>query len=273
MKEFITGISSDTKLLVCKSIPFMYLNNQLSFLELRLLDTYLSRINPKDARYEKRVIRFSKLELEELLNIKINTTELEEALNNLEKNTFTIIDNKNKEEIEIKLFKNASKRQENGSTAFITLECSEEAHEYIFNLKQYVKYDIREALQFTSKSVYMIYQYIKQNEKKCGWKIRTDELKEILGVEDKYKEFSNFEKVIKNSLKEIEKKTDLKVHYIKHKKYNRVYEIEFNIQWWKEEKPKKTSKKKESTIEVILEKDTDEEFAEIWKNDNYIPFE
>ena len=99
----LKGIDKFQKMIVCKSIELINLSNQLSLLELRLLDIYLSRINP-NVLTEKEVV-FSIKDFNDLFELAQTRKEkIEEALFNLKNKEYTIIDRKTKEEKKIKLF-------------------------------------------------------------------------------------------------------------------------------------------------------------------------
>lgn len=271
----LKGIDKFQKMIVCKSIELINLSNQLSLLELRLLDIYLSRINP-NVLTEKEVV-FSIKEFSDFFELTQTRKEkLDEALFNLKNKEYTIIDRKTKEEKKIKLFAYADfDYVEDLKTNCICLFCSDEVSKYIFKLKQYIKYDIKDIIKL-SYNDYLFYLYF-QSKKEFGcWKVTTKELKLFIVKDaDKYNEFAGFEKILKSALKLFKKITDIEIKYRKIKKYNHVYEIEFernyeyedNINKMKKEE-KKTTKPTKKKEKIQFEKPKTKE-DQIWI-ENYV---
>ena len=222
-----------SKMVICKSQPLLVLpRTELSLTALKLFDIYLARINPKDSLVTKVV--FTKSELCKILGVeKINNKELNGALKLLRDCRFQIETDKT-----ITL---------NGvfSTAYITYEdeqydgiaavvliCNDKIKSLIYNVGSvgYIKMKLNEVLSFEGRNTYSLYQYLCQNLFRGHWTAEISELKNYMGIDDKYKLFQNFERrVLIPCKKEIEEKTDLRFNYKKIRSGRKIKKLSFQI--------------------------------------------
>ena len=116
---------------------------------------------------------------------------------------------------------------------YVEIEVSEKLKPYLINLgEMFTKYQLKNILQLESGHSVRIYELLKQYLKARSRKFEVTELKEFLGISDKYKgRFDNFENnVLKKAKKEINKYTDIDIDYEKIKRGRRITHIKFFIQ-------------------------------------------
>lgn len=214
---------------VQKSDPLMMLRKiPFSLGELKVLDTYISRINTEDEK--KRLVKFTKKEYEKLMGLqKLNTDSLRRNLNDLQDKKIKI-DIKG-QFVDINLFQLSGFILDHGELC-ILLECTDRARDLFFNLKHYTKYELKYILSLTSQYSYAFYLYVKRNSFRGTWTISVDELRDdVFGLEnvETYKEFKFFNsKILKRSVKEINDLTDCFIEYEFIKKGRFVVAIKFS---------------------------------------------
>ena len=233
------GIGKNSeKMLVQKSNPLMALTkNGMTLPELKILDTYLARIDSHNP--EKRCVRFEKGELEKLLGLTwMHKDDLVKRLKSLFR-VIEIYDEDNPNEVRcVSLFEEASCRRDDNGLWQVTLMCTNSAMKYIFNIENlgYLKYRLRNVINFTSKYSYFLYLYLENNIGKRKFEIDLEEIKQILDcTAESYKEFKEFNKhILKKAQKDIIKNTDISFTYLTVKKGRKVVAISFEV----ERKPK-----------------------------------
>jgi len=103
---------------------------------------------------------------------------------------------------------------------------------YLLALKErFTQYDIRNVLSLKSFYSIRIYELLKQFEK-VGYRVfKINELKEMLGIENKYSSYSLFKKrVIEKAQEELKKHSDIYFDFEEIKQHGRAYtHIRFNI--------------------------------------------
>lgn len=234
--ESIYGLNLEKNggdMIVCKSIPLVGLSqNPMSLLEMKIFDTYLGRIHPQ--RPDVTSVTFEKRELEELFGlVKISSTDLKKALKNLVSRAVCVFDGSNW--MTFSLLSTAELSFVSGDHSrlrAITLECSEKAKKYIYNLQsiRYLKMSLKRLVSFKSRHAYSLYQYLLVNSYYKKWDIGLGELKAILGIEGKYKDYTDFDRrVLKVAFDEINLYTELRYSYKPVLKYNKTSRIRFEI--------------------------------------------
>ncbi len=212
------SLASDEKLTVQKSLPLFALwRSELTLAEFKILDAYLAAINSHDP--ENRVVQFEKGKLEQILGVtKINISDLRERLKHL--GTMVEIDDPLKTQAFrlIALFEQAECEQDEDGLWKVTLECTQKAMKYIFNIENlgYLRYKLRTIVSLTSRYSYILFLYLEKNRFRKTWKIGVNELKQILRCEEEeaYKEFKRFnDRLLKRCFKELNEKTDCHFTY------------------------------------------------------------
>ena len=103
---------------------------------------------------------------------------------------------------------------------------------YLLALKErFTQYDIRNVLPLKSFYSIRIYELLKQFEKVGYRVVKINELKEMLGIENKYSSYSLFKKrVIEKAQEELKKHSDIYFTFEEIKQHGRAYtHIRFNI--------------------------------------------
>lgn len=235
--EAITSLGKDTdKLTVQKSRPLFALwRSGLTLSEFKILDTYLARINSH--KPEKRAVVFEKGELERLLGVKkINTPELKERLKHLMGNVVEVPDSTVKKGVRlVTLFEEAVAEQDDNGLWQISLECTQKAMKYFFNIENlgYLRYKLRCITSITSRYTYILFVYLESNRRRKSWEVSLDELKHILNCdkEELYKEYRYFnQKILKRVQKEMHEKTECRYVYEPIKKGRSVVAIRFTLE-------------------------------------------
>ena len=115
----------------------------------------------------------------------------------------------------------------------LELEISKDMNDIFLQLqakKNYTHYELVEFVTLTSTHAQRIYELVKQYQHSKNRKrtIEVSELKIMLGIEDKYKEFKEFRKYVLNiALKQIEEYTALRYKWQGIKRGRKIHSIEF----------------------------------------------
>lgn len=232
----IISLGNEDKLTVQKSKPLFALwRSDLTLAEFKILDTYLARINSHEP--EKRRVVFSKGELEDKLGVtKINKPDLEKRLIHLMGNVVKVPDDKIKRGFKlVTLFEEVEADQDETGLWTITLECTQKAMKYFFNVDNlgYLRYKLRCITSLTSRYTYIMFMYLESNRYRKSWEVDLEELKQILNCdqEETYKEFKHFNNLIlKKIQKELLEKSECRYTYEPIKKGRRVVAIRFTLE-------------------------------------------
>ena len=138
--------------IVSKSRPLLSLSkSELSLYELKVLDTYLSRINSRNP--DERTVIFDKGEFEALFDYAdIDLTAMKVHLNNLQ-SLKVDISTSERETDNIVLFERAKAVQDQYKMWQVELTCSQSAMKYFFNIENlgYLRYKLLHILQLKSR--------------------------------------------------------------------------------------------------------------------------
>lgn len=222
------------KLTISKSYPFLSLTktSSLTLQELKILDCFLAKINPTDPKSTS--VRFSRGELEMLCGGKrIRKEDLVQRLRHLCTNV-TLYDPKDPDKFKvISLFEEAvaSLDQQSG-TWVVDLQCTEKAKKYIFNLPQYLRYQLQRVMNLRSRYAYALFLYIRRNSFRKKWREPLVSLRKELSCDDPtYEEFRYLNyKILRPAQKELKEKADCLFTYTPCTAGGkRVVEVEFEI--------------------------------------------
>ena len=197
--------------------------------ELKVLDTYLSRIDAR--RPESALVTFTKKEYTELMGIdpSMKKERLKRYTKGLLSNIVTI-DLPNDGYVQYPLFSLAECTYEKNNMV-VKIACNERLLSAFFELAEdkYVTYRLKNIIAMNGQYSIRLYTLLK--DKHFSWKVPVDELREILGATTKaYKEFKDFNRlIIKRAVEEINEITDIfvEVEYIK--KGRPVEAVKFKI--------------------------------------------
>ena len=136
---------------------------------------------------------------------------------------------KNGEKEELFRWIDTARVQKNSGEIEVVL--SESLKPFLIQLKgNFTKYELINILTLHSKHSIRLYELFKSYLWLGKWNVSIDELKEILLIQDKYKDYRDLKKfVIEPSVKEINKFTDLQIEYNLEKEGRRITKINFII--------------------------------------------
>lgn len=123
-------------------------------------------------------------------------------------------------------------------TGLIELEFSEKLIPYLLQLKErFTRYQLNNILHLKNKHSIRMYELLKQYQKIGQREFTINELKKILMLENKYKQFRDFNKsVLKLTMEEINEFTDLIIDIDYIKKGRKVESIKYKIESKDQEK-------------------------------------
>ena len=235
--QIITGVPQDpdSKLMVQKSTPLYALwRSDLSLADLKILDTYLARINSHDPTH--RTVHLEKGQIEKLLGVKkINAQDLKARVRHL--CTAVAVDDPTRTKAfrMISLFEEADCAQDEDGLWQIDLTCSAPARKYIFNVEHlgYLRYALRSVAHLKSRYSYILFLYLERNRHMhTTWEIGFEELKNLLCCEkeETYREFYRFnDRLLKRCHKELTEKTECQFTYQPVKRGRKVVGVRFSL--------------------------------------------
>lgn len=220
-------VEKSRALVLMKEVPF-------ALGELKVLDTYLSRINARDP--EATTVRFSKEEYEDLMGIeRMHPSRLEKYVTSLMGQTVTIPDENARGGWKAyTLFDEAECGQDENGQWWIDLSCTLKAKKLFFNIESigYIRYQLKNVLPLTSKYSVLLYIYLLDNRFRKSWEISVNELKRTIlrcteSLYDEYKYLN--QRILKKCIEEINSKTDLTFDYEPVRLGRKVVKIRFNL--------------------------------------------
>ena len=200
--------------------------------ELKILDTYLSRINARDPNSS--LVTFTKKEYATLMGIdpNIRTSQLKTYTKKLLSNVVTM-DLPEEGYVQYPLFSKAECRyDQKQNQVLITIKCHEELKAAFFDITKdgYIKYQLRNVIALRSQYSIRLYTMLKANP--FGWTVKVEELREKLcatsATYDEFKRFNNM--VLKKAVDEINEITDIDVKAENVKQGRSVVAIKFSVQ-------------------------------------------
>lgn len=233
-EEEIKG-NLDQKYWVQKSDPLVLMRSvPFSLGELKVLDTYISRINAADD--SRTTVIFTKEEYEELMGIsKINAEVLKKHAEGLLGKVVTL-EMPNKSFLKFVLFTAAYYHLDDCGVPIIELSCSPQAKDLFFCIGKYhyFKYALENVINLTHKASYLLYIYVLHNRYRGEWDIDLDELRDSVldcKEQESYQAFKEFKRaVLDPAVKEVNQKTDCHFAYEVVKRGRRVAKIKFIYQ-------------------------------------------
>jgi hypothetical protein len=222
----------DEKYIVEKSKALVWAQFQdYSSGELKILDTYLSRINPREP--DSSLVTFTKKEYAELMGLDadIRTEQLKTYTGGLLSNVVTI-DLPDKGYVQYPLFSEAKcYLDEKSGQVTIEVDCNHKLKTAFFDLAKngYVRYQLKNIISLRSQ--YSVRLYPKLKDRPFGWTVSVEELRQILGATAaSYDVFKDFNKhVLQKAVKEINEITDIDVTTENIRKGRSVVSIKFTV--------------------------------------------
>lgn len=233
-KPPITGNLVDTYI-VEKSRPLMLMKEvPFELGELKVLDTYLSRINARDP--EATTVRFSKEEYETLMGIeRMRPERLGKYVDSLMGKTITVPDKDSRGGWrKYTLFDYSECSQDDDGQWWIDLSCTSKAKSLFFNIDGvgYIRYQLKNVLPLTSKYSVLLYLYLLDNRFRSRWETPVEYLRFSVFrcVDPLYEEFKYLnQRILKKAMSEINEKTDLTFEYEPVKNGRRVAAIKWTL--------------------------------------------
>ena len=243
-------------------------DTNFSLNEYKLLELYLSRINPLDPTTARVVITVS-----EFCNVmgiksgKVRESQLKNYTTNLLKNVVLFPRNEaGSAPIKGTLF---SEAEYNAYENILVLVCSHapEVYSMFFYTEntEYIQYPLKNILSFSSLYSYRLYMLLKSNASLKIFTISIIALRNQLGVTPiRYEVFKYFsQEILKKAIKEINTHTDMNVEYKRLTRNRIIYALQFTI--------KKSSAVREPDCEKVIahEKPTTQpfEYGSLTKNE------
>lgn len=201
--------------------------------ELKVLDTYLSRINARDPAH--RTVKFTKDEYERLIGIdRMRSERIEKYVDSMMRKIVTVKDDSASNGWrKFVLFEESKCYRDDHEQWWIEMTCSDSARDLFFALETvgYFRYYLSNIINLTSLYSYQLYLYMLLNRFRGSWSEDVDSLKDALGCyAERYKQFKFFNsEVLKKACSEVNEKTDLKFEYSTVKIGRSVSKIKFDL--------------------------------------------
>lgn len=219
-------VQKSDPLLLMRTVPF-------TLGELKILDTYISRINASDA--SRRTVVFTKEEYEELMGITYaNYRALQKHTKGL-LGKVVELQMPDKTYLQFVLFSKAFYHKNEFGKPVVEITCTEEAKDLFFCIDKYhfFEYVLDNVIGLSRKASYLLYLYIKYNSYRKKWEVDLDELRDNVfdcKNQESYKAFKEFKRAILDpAVKEINQKTDCSFDYETIKFGRKVVKIKFIV--------------------------------------------
>ena len=235
------------KLVVSKSNPLLDIKNELGLYMQRMLNIYLSAINP--LKEETKYVRFSLSDFVELLDItEVSSKKLHElgksAVSECVVNLYALDDVNGKKKAltnrmrYVNIWHRFTIDKDDSGEWYVELEAHEDVLPYMFDLKDlgYLDFKVIYALRMRSNIGEKLYEQCARYKRLGKFSITPGELKKRLGVADQpsYKSYNRFKTgLLLRCMKEINEKTDIQVEITEeerlHKRGAPVSKITFSV--------------------------------------------
>lgn len=225
----------DPKYLVQKADPLVLMRTvPFSLGELKMLDTYISRINAKDDTH--RTVIFTKEEYEELMGLNsVDYRTLEKNAKGLLGKIVTL-EMPRRSFFKFVLFSKAYYHLDKNGKPIIEITCTEEARDLFFCIGKYhyFSYALENVIKLTRKSSYLLYLHIRHNRYRGEWEVPVEELRDVIldcKGQKSYQAFKEFKRAVFDpAVKEINQKTDCHFTYEPLKCGRKIVKIKFIYQ-------------------------------------------
>ena len=242
-------------------------SNNMTVQELRFFSIYLSKINPWDI--STRIVRFPIEDFQRIMGFgKLNIGQLRASTDSLLCKLVHIPDDNGRGMRTFQLFKECHLFQDDDDKWFMEIDAHDKALPLMFDFKsRYFKYELWNALRLKSPNQVRMYEILKQYEKVGKRELKVQELRELLGIENKeYSErWDNFKvRVLDSCQQALAESTDIKFTYERGKigKGGKWLSIIFHIEKNKEHEDA-LSLEEFIEIQPLIESDFDETLDEV----------
>lgn len=217
--------------LVTKSNSLVEARYQFSIWETRVFTRLVSLIQPEDEDFKRYRLRIR--DLIDFFGVNDNDayTKIKAVPENLLKKVVTIPYVENGEDRFLKTGLIAQASIPKKKEGYIELSFHPDLKPYLLQLKRtFLSYDIRNVLKISSVHSIRIYELLKQYEKIGYREFELDQLKKILGVQDKYKLYGHFKsRVLHKAQEDLKHYTDIRFTFEEIKEGRRVAALVFAI--------------------------------------------
>lgn len=218
----------DKKYIVTKSNNLINAKYKLSLEEQRIVLVLASMVQPEDKEFK--LYKFKIRDFLNLINVKDERkyTELPKITKKLLDKTLEIKYELNDQKILLQTSWLSSVEYYSG---FIELAFSPKLKPFLLGLKEfYTTYKLDNVLNLKSKYSIRLYEVLKSCQFKKTLCIKVEELKKLLGIDNKYSRFYDIKSKILNKVKnELKKKTDIYFNYEEIKEGKSAVKIKFFI--------------------------------------------
>ena len=237
----------DKNYIVTKANVLVTANYDLSLQEQKLILTFASMVQPTDEEFKE--YQFKIKDFMELLGVqdKSKYIEIPKITKDLMKKVFEIKEGKDI----IQLSWLSSARYKTGE-GLVVLKFDSSLKPYMLQLKKlYTSYKLENILSLKSKYSLRLYEILKSNEFKKNWRIDLEELKKLLGANEKsYSIYQNVKnRIILQAQKELKEKTDISFDFEEVKTGRKVTSLRFYI--YSDKSQKVSNSKKINAIDEV----------------------
>lgn len=206
-------------------------STHMTLQQLRFFSLYMSRINARDETTRR--VKFSLVEFQKIMGLgRLNIRNLKTAAHGL-LSLIVDIPTRNGGLESFQLFKECKiDKDDNTEEWYIEVDAHDKALPLFFDFKEkYFVYEVGNVLRLNSSNQIRMYEILKQRQKlNQPVQIPLQDLRELLGIKDKYREFKAFKIwVLDKAQQEVERQTDIKFTYEKVMKGRKVIAIKFYI--------------------------------------------
>lgn len=209
--------------LIVKSNDLIQARYELGLMEQKLILYAVSKIDTNKENFTK--VHIEVKQITQLIDSTVKRyTEFREIANNLMDRRVYLADRPN---LDVRWVASS----EYLGDGIIELEFSEKLIPYLLKLKtKFTRYQLKNILHLKNKYSIRLYELLKQYENLEKRTFSLDELKGILMIDNMYSDFRNLSQfVLKPSMSEINKHTDLVINYEKITKGRKVVGIKYSI--------------------------------------------
>jgi len=221
------------KEVIKKSNDFVEANYNLTLWEMRIIIRMLSMIKRADDDFQDYHIDVN--DFREYFGIQ-NDGSIYQRIKKASKGLMskiivikTKLPNGQIEETEMPMVVSVTKNLSDSS--YLRLSFHPKMKPYLLQLKnKFLVYEAKNVLSLPSSYAIRMYEMTKQYAPIGKRHILVDDLKKMLGVEDKYKQYTHLkQRILEPSVKSINEHTDIKVSYKERKRGRKVHQLEFVV--------------------------------------------
>jgi plasmid replication initiation protein len=224
-------MTESTPVFIQKAHELVNAKYAFSLQEMRVFLKMLTLIGNEDADFQKYSFKVKDFAHEFGIKSKDIYGELEALTDGLLKKIIKIPIRKNGKEKVFKTTLVSSFEYFKDGSGVVTASFHPMLKPYLLQLKtQYLRYDLKNVLRLSSSHAIRLYELLKQFESSGYRIIPLQELKELLGVADKYDRYYNFKvKVLEYGKKSLSQHTDISFDYQEILTGKQITQLEFRI--------------------------------------------